>query len=110
MNAETALKYQFETGVYRPPSEGGSHSLLIRVTRNCPWNRCEFCTVYKGAKFSIRPVQDILKDILVKHTGQDMDRITQDTDRDFYLNPQQAVEYGIIDEILTKPSEEEKKK
>ena len=58
----------------------------------------------------ITRLQDILKDILVKHTGQDMDRITQDTDRDFYLNPQQAVEYGIIDEILTKPSEEEKKK
>jgi ATP-dependent Clp protease protease subunit len=47
--------------------------------------------------------QDIIKDILVKHTGQSMDKITHDTDRDFYLNPIQAVEYGIIDEVLNKP-------
>ena len=54
--------------------------------------------------------QDILKDILVKHTGQPLDKITHDTDRDFYLNPEQAVEYGIVDEILKKPSEEKTKK
>ena len=47
--------------------------------------------------------QDILKDILVRHTGQPLDKITHDTDRDFYLNPDQAVEYGIIDEVLNKP-------
>ena len=45
MSAEPALNIDFEVGMYRPPSEGGSHSLLIRVTRNCPWNRCEFCAV-----------------------------------------------------------------
>jgi ATP-dependent Clp protease protease subunit len=50
--------------------------------------------------------QDIIKEILVKHTGQTMDKITHDTDRDFYLNPPQAVEYGIIDEVLNKPSSE----
>jgi ATP-dependent Clp protease protease subunit len=49
--------------------------------------------------------QDTIKDILVKHTGQPMDKITHDTDRDFYLNPEQAVEYGLIDEVLTKPAE-----
>jgi ATP-dependent Clp protease protease subunit len=54
--------------------------------------------------------QDILKDILVKHTGQKMEKITHDTDRDFYLNPAQAVEYGIIDEILEKPGEEKEEK
>lgn len=56
--------------------------------------------------------QDILKDILVRHTGQSMDKITHDTDRDFYLNPEQAMEYGLIDEILKKPAEDktEKKK
>jgi ATP-dependent Clp protease protease subunit len=47
--------------------------------------------------------QDLIKDIIVKHTGQPLDKVTHDTDRDFYLNPQQAVEYGIVDEILTKP-------
>jgi ATP-dependent Clp protease protease subunit len=49
--------------------------------------------------------QDVIKEILVKHTGQPMDKVTHDTDRDFYLNPQQAVEYGIIDEVLSKPPE-----
>jgi ATP-dependent Clp protease, protease subunit len=49
--------------------------------------------------------QDTLKDILMKHTGQSLDKITHDTDRDFYLNPQQAVEYGLIDEVLSKPEE-----
>jgi ATP-dependent Clp protease protease subunit len=53
--------------------------------------------------------QDILKEILVKHTGQTMEKITHDTDRDFYLNPAQAVEYGIVDEVLNKPGSEEDK-
>jgi ATP-dependent Clp protease protease subunit len=47
--------------------------------------------------------QEIIQSILVKHTGQPMEKIVHDIDRDFYLNPQQAVEYGIVDEILTKP-------
>ena len=55
--------YDFETGVYRPPSEGGSHSLLIRLTRNCPWNRCGFCAMYKNEKFEVRSPSDIKKDI-----------------------------------------------
>ncbi len=51
----------FEQGPVRPPSE--AYSLLIRVTRNCPWNRCTFCPVYKGARFSPRPVEHVLQDI-----------------------------------------------
>jgi ATP-dependent Clp protease protease subunit len=54
----------------------------------------------------IMRLQDLIREILVKHTGQPMDKVKQDTDRDFYLNPQQAVEYGIVDEILSKPSKE----
>jgi ATP-dependent Clp protease protease subunit len=54
--------------------------------------------------------QDVIKDIIVKHTGQPLEKVTHDTDRDFYLNAAQAVEYGIVDEILTKPKEKEKEK
>jgi ATP-dependent Clp protease protease subunit len=46
---------------------------------------------------------DIIRGILVKHTGQEEDRIRRDFDRDFFMNPNQAQDYGIIDEILTKP-------
>jgi len=51
----------FEQGVIRPPSE--ANSLLVRVTRNCPWNRCLFCPAYKGTAFSRRSVAEIKKDV-----------------------------------------------
>ncbi len=54
--------------------------------------------------------QDTIKDILIKHTGQPMEKITHDTDRDFYLNPEQAVEYGLIDEVLARPVEGKEEK
>ena len=53
----------FEIGAYRPPSEGGSASLLLRVTENCPWNRCSFCEMYKDHRFALRPVEEITADI-----------------------------------------------
>jgi ATP-dependent Clp protease protease subunit len=49
--------------------------------------------------------QQILRDILAKHTGQSTERIARDSDRDFYMDAQQAKEYGIIDEILSKPGQ-----
>lgn len=55
----------FEQGPIRPPSE--SDSLLIRVTRNCPWNRCTFCGLYKGERFSRRPVEHVLRDLDIVH-------------------------------------------
>ena len=58
----------------------------------------------------IMRLQDIIRKILVKHTGQSLDKVIHDTDRDFYLNPQQAVEYGIVDEILGQSLEEPSKK
>ncbi len=55
--------YPFETGIYRPPSEGGSDSLLVRFTRNCPWNHCTFCAMYKTVKFEVRTLGEIQADI-----------------------------------------------
>ena len=51
----------FEQGPIRPPIE--ADSLLIRITRNCPWNRCTFCPVYKGEPFSLRPADHVILDI-----------------------------------------------
>ncbi len=65
MAAGTEAYQGFEQGPIRPPSE--AESLLIRVTRNCPWNRCTFCPVYKGAAFSLRPVDHVIQDIEAVH-------------------------------------------
>ncbi|MGM0574713.1 MAG: ATP-dependent Clp endopeptidase proteolytic subunit ClpP [Myxococcota bacterium] len=43
-----------------------------------------------------------LLDILAEHTGQDLKQLHEDTDRDFYLRPQEAVDYGLIDQIVTR--------
>ena len=51
----------YEQGPIRPPSEASS--LLLRLTRNCPWNRCLFCPVYKNKEFSRRSPEEIKKDI-----------------------------------------------
>ena len=48
--------------------------------------------------------RQVMNEILAKHTGQTVEKILADTDRDFYLNVQEAVEYGIIDKIITKES------
>ncbi len=53
--------YEFELGPIRPPSE--AQSILLRITRNCPWNKCAFCPVYKNEKFSLRSIDDIKNDI-----------------------------------------------
>jgi ATP-dependent Clp protease protease subunit len=44
-----------------------------------------------------------LNEILASHTGQPIERIAKDTDRDFFLSAAQAKEYGVVDEILTRP-------
>lgn len=48
-------------------------------------------------------MQDKIRTILAHHTGQPLERISRDTDRDFYMSAEQALEYGVIDEILTRP-------
>jgi hypothetical protein len=53
--------HEIEQGPIRPPSE--AQSLLLRVTRNCSWNHCEFCHIYKGERFSLRTVEEVKKDI-----------------------------------------------
>ena len=54
-----------------------------------------------AAKEIIR-MQEKLRSIIAKHTGQPLEKIARDTDRDFYLSAEQAVEYGLVDEILIK--------
>ncbi len=55
------MRDYFEQGPIRPPSE--ATSLLIRVTRNCPWNKCAFCHTYKNSKFSLRKTDEVKEEI-----------------------------------------------
>jgi radical SAM superfamily enzyme YgiQ (UPF0313 family) len=57
----SSVPLSFEQGPIRPPNE--ARSLLLRITRNCPWNQCLFCPIYKKEKFSLRTVEEIKKDI-----------------------------------------------
>ena len=68
----------FEQGPIRPPSE--AESLLIRVTRNCPWNHCTFCPVYKSQRFSLRPVAHVIEDIeaVYRHVNRLRERVDAD--------------------------------
>jgi ATP-dependent Clp protease protease subunit len=46
-------------------------------------------------------MRDVLNDILVSHTGQALDQIAEDTERDRFMTPVEAVRYGLIDEVIT---------
>lgn len=86
----------FEQGPIRPPSEAGS--LLLRFTRNCPWNRCTFCPVYKGQKFSKRSLQDIKGDIdKVRHIIDDLHELSQS------MGIQGTMPQPVLNSVLSRP-------
>ena len=73
-------KHSYEIGAIRPPSEGGSFSLLLRVTRNCPWSRCTFCygRFYGRQKFELRSVEEVKADIdAVKAIADELKAISE---------------------------------
>jgi len=55
----------------------------------------------------ILKTREMLNDILASHCSKPMDDIARDTDRDFYLNAEEAKKYGIVDEVLTKPASQD---
>lgn len=63
-------QHVFQIGPIRPPSE--ANSLLLRVTENCPWNKCKFCMLYKKNDFHTRPVAEVKKDIDTMANYRDM--------------------------------------
>ena len=50
----------------------------------------------------ILKIKESIHEILAKHTGQSLDKIREDTERDFFMDSQEALEYGIIDKVITK--------
>ncbi|UCD86498.1 MAG: radical SAM protein [Desulfobacterales bacterium] len=65
----------YDFPAFRPPSE--ANSLLLRVTRGCPWNRCAFCPMYKQIKFERRSVEAVKRDIdtAKEYTGGKVDTV-----------------------------------
>jgi radical SAM superfamily enzyme len=102
----------YEQGVIRPPSE--AQSLLVRVTRNCPWNQCLFCPAYKGVKFSKRTVAEVKTDIdaMAKEYGnhinmvktaflQDADSLILKTDQIVEILQHIKVRFPGIERVTT---------
>lgn len=86
----------FEMGPIRPPSE--AQSLLIRVTRNCPWNKCEFCHTYKEEQFSFRSAEEIKKDIdQVKAISEEIRQVS------WGMGYAGAVSQGVLQALLNQP-------
>ena len=50
----------------------------------------------------ILKAKKLLNEILAKHTGQPLEKVEKDTDRDYYLSAQEALEYGLIDQVVTR--------
>jgi hypothetical protein len=87
----------YEQGPIRPPSEAGS--LLLRFTRNCPWNKCTFCPIYKGQDFSRRSLEEICEDIdAVRNILEDLGKLSWSSGLPGQLNQQ------LLNAILTSPS------
>jgi len=87
------MNFSFEQGPIRPPSE--AKSLLLRVTRNCPWNKCAFCHSYHDRKFSLRSVEDVRKDIdEARRIADDIGRIS------WKMGEGGAVSEAVIDGIF----------
>ena len=85
----------FEQGPIRPPNE--ARSLLLRFTRNCPWNQCTFCPVYKDRKFSLRTVDEIKQDIrAARQIADDIQSLSQELGYDGTVND--AVASAILND------------
>ncbi len=87
-------------------TKGKRHALpYSRIMVHQPWGGVQGAAadIHIQAKEILR-LRDMLESILVKHTGQTSERIKQDTDRDYFMSAEEAKEYGIVDNVVTKIS------
>jgi len=87
-------------------TKGKRHALpYSRIMVHQPWGGVQgvAADIHIQAKEILR-LRDMLESILVKHTGQTSERIKQDTDRDYFMSAEEAKEYGIVDNVVTKIS------
>lgn len=91
-------------------TKGKRHALPnSRVMIHQPWGGMQGSAedISRHAK-EILNMRDRINEILAKHTGQKMEKVVKDTDRDYFMSAQEAKDYGLIDEVIV--SQEKKKK
>jgi len=100
-NVDKINRLSFAVGVYRPPSEGGSASLLLRITENCPWNKCTFCEMYKGNPFVYRTVDAIKTDIdTVKVMVEEIQEVSRKIGQEGRINREVLQAFLSVDPYL----------
>lgn len=93
MSGSAPEDYTMEIGPMGPIGEG--ESLILRVNRNCPWNRCLFCPVYKGATFSARSRAEIKADIdVVRRTCEALEKAS------FELGLRGRMTRGVVERAI----------
>jgi ATP-dependent Clp protease protease subunit len=84
-------------------AKGKRHALPnARIMMHQPWGGAQgtAADIAIQAEEIVR-IKKIMNELYAKHTGQPIERLTKDTDRDFYMSAEEAKEYGLIDAILT---------
>lgn len=72
-----------------------------RVMIHQPWGGVQGQAADIGIQAKeILKMRDKINEILAKHTGQKLEKVQKDTDRDYFMSPEEAKEYGIIDEVI----------
>jgi ATP-dependent Clp protease, protease subunit len=92
--------------------KGKRHALPnSRIMIHQPWGGVQGQAedISRHAK-EILKMRDRLNEILAFHTGQQLDKVQKDTDRDYFMSAQESKDYGIIDEVIVKQSEDKLKK
>ncbi len=85
-------------------TESGVKAMTLReACRQLNISPGYLCRIERG-NIDTAPSNELLRRILATNTGQDEERIRRDADRNYYLTAQQAVEYGLVDEILHNPT------
>ncbi len=75
-----------------------------RVMLHQPWGGTEgVAEDIRIRADEILRLKDKINELLAEQTGQDKEKVRRDSDRDFYLNADEAVEYGLVDEVVTSP-------